>query len=280
MVVGMLGVGAHDQGTDREREKHGSTEDRLDGQCRDDPKNPWITTRRSLRVHARRISNWLRSSADMRPALNPWILLVSVACVMSSPGAAMAKTERIHGIVLAITPKTGEAIIRHDAFGSMPAMTMPFKVLPPRRTRCTATGQRYSRNGQHVVGSVDAEQHHGADDASRHHRRPLPARHRAAHRRYGPRGGVVRRSNAARRSPSHRCVDRTSSSHSYYTRCQDPRMCPLISAKFNALQHRIGTRKVHLVEVTLDPSYDRPAVLTRYAKAFGADPARWDAGDR
>ena len=60
-----------------------------------------------------------------------------------------------------------------------------------------------------------------------------------------------------------------------YTRCQDPRMCPLISAKFNALQHRIGARKIHLVEVTLDPSYDRPSVLARYATTFGADPARW-----
>jgi len=52
-------------------------------------------------------------------------------------------------------------------------------------------------------------------------------------------------------------------------------MCPLISAKFHALQQRIGARKLHLVEVTLDPSYDRPAVLARYGKLFGADPHHW-----
>jgi protein SCO1/2 len=60
-----------------------------------------------------------------------------------------------------------------------------------------------------------------------------------------------------------------------YTRCRDPRMCPLISAHFNALQRTMGARKLHLVEVTLDPSYDRPPVLARYAKTFGADPRRW-----
>ncbi len=59
-----------------------------------------------------------------------------------------------------------------------------------------------------------------------------------------------------------------------YTRCQDPRMCPLISAKFNQLQKLVGNR-THLVEVTLDPSYDQPAVLTRYAHQFQADPAKW-----
>ena len=60
-----------------------------------------------------------------------------------------------------------------------------------------------------------------------------------------------------------------------YTRCRDPRMCPLISAHFNALQRTMGTRKLHLVEVTLDPSYDRPPVLARYATMFGADARRW-----
>jgi protein SCO1/2 len=60
-----------------------------------------------------------------------------------------------------------------------------------------------------------------------------------------------------------------------YTRCADSRMCPLISAKFHALQSLLGKRSAHLVEVTLDPTYDRPAVLARYGQTFGADPKRW-----
>ncbi len=60
-----------------------------------------------------------------------------------------------------------------------------------------------------------------------------------------------------------------------YTRCRDARMCPLISAKFHTLAGLIGKRRIHLVEVTLDPSFDRPSVLARYGEGFQADPKRW-----
>ncbi len=60
-----------------------------------------------------------------------------------------------------------------------------------------------------------------------------------------------------------------------YTRCRDARECPLVSAKFLRLQERFRGLPVHFVEVTLDPAYDTPAVLARYARTFGANPARW-----
>jgi cytochrome oxidase Cu insertion factor (SCO1/SenC/PrrC family) len=59
-----------------------------------------------------------------------------------------------------------------------------------------------------------------------------------------------------------------------YTRCRDPRMCPLISAKFARAQARIGPAAIRLVLVSLDPAYDTPAILTRYGRAFGQDPRR------
>ena len=60
-----------------------------------------------------------------------------------------------------------------------------------------------------------------------------------------------------------------------YSRCKDARACPLISAKFHTLQEKLRDQPVHLVEVTLDPAFDRPRVLARYGEAFGADPSRW-----
>jgi protein SCO1 len=60
-----------------------------------------------------------------------------------------------------------------------------------------------------------------------------------------------------------------------YTRCRDPRMCPFVSAKLHQVQSRTAGSAVQLVEVSLDPAYDRPAVLARYGSVFGADPARW-----
>ena len=55
-------------------------------------------------------------------------------------------------------------------------------------------------------------------------------------------------------------------------------MCPLISAKFGQLQERFAGSDTHLVEITLDPQYDRPAILEKYAQVFGAKDARWTLG--
>jgi protein SCO1/2 len=63
-----------------------------------------------------------------------------------------------------------------------------------------------------------------------------------------------------------------------YTRCPDQRECPLTSAKFGGLQQQLRGRDVHLIEMTLDPQFDTPAVLARYATVYGADPARWTFG--
>jgi cytochrome oxidase Cu insertion factor (SCO1/SenC/PrrC family) len=60
-----------------------------------------------------------------------------------------------------------------------------------------------------------------------------------------------------------------------YTRCPDPRMCPLVTAKFGRLQTLLRGTPIRLVEITLDPAYDVPSVLARYAHAFDADGARW-----
>jgi cytochrome oxidase Cu insertion factor (SCO1/SenC/PrrC family) len=60
-----------------------------------------------------------------------------------------------------------------------------------------------------------------------------------------------------------------------YTRCTDIRECPLVSGKFAALQRLFRGAPVHLVQVSLDPSFDRPRILAAYARRFDADPTRW-----
>jgi cytochrome oxidase Cu insertion factor (SCO1/SenC/PrrC family) len=60
-----------------------------------------------------------------------------------------------------------------------------------------------------------------------------------------------------------------------YTRCADPQMCPLASAKFERLQSLAHGAPVRLLEITLDPAYDSPAVLRAYGHAFHADARRW-----
>ena len=60
-----------------------------------------------------------------------------------------------------------------------------------------------------------------------------------------------------------------------YTRCPDPRMCPLVTAKFARMARLLAGTPVRLLEVTLDPAYDTPAVLRAYGRAAGADGVRW-----
>jgi len=59
-----------------------------------------------------------------------------------------------------------------------------------------------------------------------------------------------------------------------YTRCGAS--CPTLSAQMAALQKSFrGQEGLALVSITVDPRHDRPAVLKRYANAFGADPSNW-----
>jgi cytochrome oxidase Cu insertion factor (SCO1/SenC/PrrC family) len=60
-----------------------------------------------------------------------------------------------------------------------------------------------------------------------------------------------------------------------YTRCADPRMCPLVSAKFARMSALLAGTPVRLLEITLDPAFDTPAVLRSYGRTFGVDGRRW-----
>ncbi|HEX7313719.1 MAG TPA: SCO family protein [Pyrinomonadaceae bacterium] len=67
-----------------------------------------------------------------------------------------------------------------------------------------------------------------------------------------------------------------------YTRCPLPDQCPLLSANFARLNSAILAdeglrRRTHLLSVTLDPEYDRPAVLKAYGQTYtGGKFDNWD----
>ncbi len=60
-----------------------------------------------------------------------------------------------------------------------------------------------------------------------------------------------------------------------FSRCPDRTLCPAISGKFAYLQAHLDPARFALVEITLDPPYDSPAVLQRYGAAYGADHRIW-----
>jgi len=57
-----------------------------------------------------------------------------------------------------------------------------------------------------------------------------------------------------------------------YTSCGG--MCPIMTEKMRKLQDTLPA-EIRLVSFSVDPDVDTPAVLTAYAKKFGADSNRW-----
>jgi len=206
------------------------------------------------------------------PAARAAALAFAAAIVLLFPGFATAGA-RLHGVVLAVTPKTGEAIVRHDRFGSMPAMTMPFRIVPRERAAQLQPGALIDADVDTRTEPWTLRNVHSAagqaltGDASARHVKLL---------RVGdavPDTPFVDQTGRPFRLSQLRGRDVVLSF--IYTRCADARMCPLISQKFGQLQQLAGDRSLHLVEVTLDPAFDRPPVLARYGRMFGADPKRW-----
>lgn len=65
-----------------------------------------------------------------------------------------------------------------------------------------------------------------------------------------------------------------------FTRCPVPEFCPRMSANFRALQKEIGQSpglrdRVQLLSVTIDPGYDTPEVLRRYAATYTDSLDNW-----
>ena len=57
-----------------------------------------------------------------------------------------------------------------------------------------------------------------------------------------------------------------------YTRCPIPNFCPLMSKNFAELQGRLEKEfagRYQLLSVSMDPKFDRPAVLKEYASRYG-----------
>lgn len=58
----------------------------------------------------------------------------------------------------------------------------------------------------------------------------------------------------------------------FFTRCSGP--CPILSTKMSGLQSEIPA-EAGLLSITVNPEYDSPEMLARYASRFKPDPGRW-----
>jgi protein SCO1/2 len=194
--------------------------------------------------------------------------LFAVAAVLAFAAPAPA-AEHLHGIVLSVNAAAHQALVRHEPYGGMPAMTMQFTIPeapvlhPGDKIEADVAGETLSE--VRVLSSAPAS--------------PPSILHDVA---------LVNVGDALPEGPF---VDQLGRPFHFgdfrgkqvvlafiYSRCTDPKMCPLISAGFKRLQDTLAPGSFHLVEMTLDPAFDTPPVLERYGHLFGADPAQWTIG--
>ncbi len=203
------------------------------------------------------------------------------AFVMCAMLAALATThstaaQTLHGVVLTVLSGKQQAVVRHEAYGGMPAMAMLFK-LSARDAARLHEGDRIEatvdeRAGGEALSNVRVIVNAAAAP-------PPDTLHSVT---------LLRTGDAL---PALSLVDQNGRPFTFadfrgktvvlsfiYTRCRDTRMCPLISAHFHQLQQKLDGKAYHLVEVTLDPAFDRPPVLREYATRFDADPSHWTIG--
>lgn len=204
------------------------------------------------------------------------IALIAIALPTSIASAA----QQLRGVVMTVLPAQNEVVVHHDAFGGMPAMTMVFQVAPKSVLRHLKIGDRITARVDmtanpwrldevRVIGKAAATG--GSITGVLHNVQPLVV------------GDALPLTTTF--------FDQLGRGFSFpdfrgqtlllafiYTRCRDPRMCPLISANMHMLQRKIVGLPIHLVEITLDPAYDTPAVLANYGRRFDADPSRWTLG--
>jgi protein SCO1/2 len=197
------------------------------------------------------------------------------------PKSATAHEAAFRGLVLATVPAKGELIVRHGALFGAPAAIQTFRVSGRDLGRLRA--------GETIEATADAdstpwtvseirvlgkESITGAPaDVDSGGSQILRDVHHVVVGEYAPTPELV---DERGRAFSLRDLRGQAVVMAFvYTRCRDARECPLITARFRALQDLFAGKPVHLVEITLDPLFDRPAVLARYGRTFGQDPARW-----
>lgn len=193
-----------------------------------------------------------------------------VIALLAYGGAAAA--QNLHGTVLAVQAMQGTVVLNTTASKDMPAMTMQYRVASPAALKMLHVGATIDANVDRATSPFTLS---GVREVGVAPLGPSPIRE-------------VKALQIGDTVPSTLLIDQQEHPFTLaafrgqnlaidfiYTRCPDPRECPLTTAKFNELQKLLAGTNTHLLLVTLDPQYDTPAVMAHYAKINGADPKKW-----
>jgi protein SCO1/2 len=212
-------------------------------------------------------------------------MMAATVAVARSRGADSRSARQAYTVTGTVTaaPADGRVMVAHDDIpGFMPAMTMPFRLAPERNHPTLKPGDTV--HFQLLVGP-DSMRAEGFVVTG--HDRALAAAIAAP-----PAAPAADRLRAGDPVPAFALVDQRGDAFTaarfrgrrtaltfIFTRCPVPEFCPLMVQRFREVERAVARDRalddVRLVAVTLDPRFDRPAVLEAYAAAKQVDPARW-----
>jgi protein SCO1 len=201
-------------------------------------------------------------------------LLALAAC--SAPPAGPEERYELHGTVVSVDADRQRVKLDHKAIpGYMDAMTMEFRVKDARMLPALTPGKLVTADlvvaaGSSWIENVVVSSPAGAPS--------LPSRVEGATE---PAPGAP--------APAFALVDHESKPATLeryrgkaialtfiYTRCPLPDYCPLMTSNFATVRREIArapeaAARIQLLSITIDPEYDTPEVLARYAREFASD---------
>jgi protein SCO1/2 len=218
----------------------------------------------------------------MRPLIVVLVGFLALSCSKKDQSTDVV-TFALRGEVMAIDTARLRIVISHEEIPDyMPAMTMPFKVKDRELLRGLSAGDSVgatlavSRTESWLESLAPLRRGESVSTLS-------PDQVRLAQvLREGDEVPDVRLVNQDGREIKFSDFRGKSLAVTFiYTRCPLPDFCIRMSNQFARVQKSLKGDGIlngrwHLMSVSFDPKFDRPAVLKRYAAEYGADFSSWD----
>jgi protein SCO1/2 len=199
-------------------------------------------------------------------------------CIAALSIASCAKRYRVEGLVIQVDPAERTILVSHRPIEHyMPPMTMPFHVTAREDLTKLTPGTRLNfdlRVGKHESVAYNLKPRvtrlEGTDG------KEIPVARPANKLTLGAEiPDFTLTDQSGRLTQLSQFRGRVVAIDFIYTRCPLPDVCPRLSANFAYLAKRLHGRDITLLSITIDPTWDRPEVLTEYAHRWQADGDTW-----
>jgi protein SCO1/2 len=201
-----------------------------------------------------------------------------VFCIAALSIASCARRYRVEGLVIQVDPTKRTILVSHRPIGHyMPPMTMPFHVAAHEDLTKLTPGTR-----------LNFDLHVGNHESVARNLKPRITRLEGIDGKEIPVAQPANKLALGAEVPDFTLTDqsgrltrlsqfrgRVIAIDFIYTRCPLPDVCPRLSANFAYISKRLRGRDITLLSITIDPAWDRPEVLTEYARRWQADGDTW-----